>query len=417
MLTREIKTTGKVNARVRVPGSKSITNRALVCAALAQGDSTIRDASDSDDTALMSNGLNQLGVLVRKNSDGLIVSGTGGKLYAPKFPIPVGNAGTTLRFLVSLASLAKGRTVLEGDSRMADRPIDDLLDALRQLGVDARALGVRYVVEGGSFAGGEAKLKSDKSSQFLSSLLMVAPYAAEEVNIEVRGSLSSVPYVDITLDVMEKFGVRVECIDRRLFTVKSGQRYKAGEFRVEPDASGASYFFAAAAITGGRVLVGNLKRESHQGDMKFVDVLNEMGCSCREEKGGLSIGGTDRLSGIDIDMNSMPDVVPTLAVTSLFASGPTRIRKVSHLRYKESDRLAALATELKKVGADVTPTDDGLEINPAPLHGARIDTYDDHRLAMSFALVGLKVPGIVIENPECVKKSFPGFWEEFEKLS
>ena len=269
-MTREIKTTGKVNARVRVPGSKSITNRALVCAALAQGDSTIRDASDSDDTALMSNGLNQLGVLVRKNSDGLIVSGTGGKLYAPKFPIPVGNAGTTLRFLVSLASLAKGRTVLEGDSRMADRPIDDLLDALRQLGVDARALGVRYVVEGGSFAGGEAKLKSDKSSQFLSSLLMVAPYAAEEVNIEVRGSLSSVPYVDITLDVMEKFGVRVECIDRRLFTVKSGQRYKAGEFRVEPDASGASYFFAAAAITGGRVLVGNLKRESHQGDMKFV---------------------------------------------------------------------------------------------------------------------------------------------------
>ena len=414
--TREIKTAGNVNALVRVPGSKSITNRALVCAALAQGNSTILDASDSTDTALMSNGLNQLGVLVRRSGDELIVSGTGGKLYAPKFPIPVGNSGTTLRFLISLSSLAKGRTVLEGDMRMADRPIDDLLDALRQLGVDARVLGVRYSVEGGNLAGGGAKVKADKSSQFLSSLLMVAPYAAKDVRIEVQGSLSSVPYVDITLDVMEKFGVRVGSVDRKLFTVKSGQRYNVGEFRVEPDASGASYFFAAAAITGGEVLIRNVKRDSCQGDMKFVEVLKEMGCSLCEEEGGLRILGANRLSGINIDMNAMPDVVPTLAVTSVFASGPTRIRNVAHLRYKESDRLAALATELKKLGADIALTTDGLEINPVPLHGGQLDTYDDHRLAMSFALVGLKVPGIVIENPECVKKSFPAFWEEFEKL-
>ena len=416
MLTREIKTAGKVHALVRVPGSKSITNRALVCGALAHGDSTILDASDSTDTALMSNGLNQLGVLVRKSGDALVVSGTGGKLYAPKFPIPVGNAGTTLRFLISLASLAKGRTVLEGDVRMAGRPIDDLLDALRHLGVDARVLGVRYSVDGGNLAGGDAKLKADKSSQFLSSILMVAPYAAKDVRIGVEGVLPSVPYIDMTLDVMEKFGVHVKCVDRRQFSVEPGQRYGATEFRVEPDASGASYFLAAAAIAGGEVLIRNVKRDSRQGDMKFVDILNEMGCSFREEEGGLRIQGAHRFSGIDIDMNALPDVVPTLAVTALFAQGPTRIRNVAHLRYKESDRLAALATELKKLGADITLTTDGLEIKPGPLHGAQLDTYDDHRLAMSFALVGLKVPGVVIENPECVKKSFPGFWEEFEKL-
>ena len=416
MLIREIKTAGKVRALVHVPGSKSITNRALVCGALAQGDSTIRHASDSNDTALLANGLNQLGVLVRKSNDHLIVSGTGGSLYAPKFPIPVGNAGTTLRFLISLASLAHGRTVFEGDMRMADRPIDDLLDALFQLGVDTHTHGTRFVVDGGDLPGGYAKLKAGKSSQFLSSLLMVASHAGKDVTIEVDGPLSSTPYVDITIDVMERFGVHVQSSDRQVFLVKSGQRYRPAEFTVEPDASGASYFFAAAAITGGEVMVNGLKTGSLQGDLKFVEVLKEMGCNIREEDSGLGIQGTDHLSGIDIDMNTMPDMVPTLAVTALFADGPTRIRNVAHLRYKESDRLVALATELKKLGGNVALTHDGITIIPAPLRGAQLDTYDDHRLAMSFALAGLKVPGVIIDNPECVKKSFTTFWEEFEKL-
>ncbi len=416
MTVKLIKTAGDVSARVRVPGSKSLTNRALVCAALAQGESTILRASDSNDTALLSNGLNQLGVLVRKNADSLVVSGTGGRLFAPKFPIPVDNAGTTLRVLMALASLASGRTAFEGDMRMAGRPINDLLDALGQLGIEARAQGTRYSVEGGKIQGGMVTLNADKSSQFLSSLLMVAPYAGNDVRIEVEGSVSSIPYIDMTIDVMSQYGVHVQCLERERFDVRAGQRYKPVEFRVDPDASGASYFFAAAAITGGEVVVEDLTMDSKQGDIGFLNLLTSMGCTVTENDGGLRVRGTGKLTGILVDMNGMPDLVPTLAVTALFAHGPTRIRNVAHLRYKESDRLAALAVELKKLGADIVLMEDGLSINPTQLHGAQLDTYGDHRLAMSFALAGMKVQGVGIENPECVGKSFPGFWEEFEKL-
>jgi 3-phosphoshikimate 1-carboxyvinyltransferase len=415
-MIKEIHSSGPIKARIRVPGSKSITQRALVCAALAKGGSVIRNASDSDDTALMVNGLNQLGVLVRRIEDSLIVDGTGGKLYAPKFPIPVGNAGTTLRFLLSLAALAEGKTSLESDMRMADRPVSDLTDALRSLGVDSQVLGTRYSVHGGGIEGGAAKLKAEKSSQFLSSLLMVSSYARNDVQIEVEGRLSSIPYVEMTIDVIEKFGVRVECVARKWFTIKSGQRYHPTEFVVEPDASGASYFFAAAAVAGGEVVVEGLGRESSQGDVQFVEVLKQMGCEVEVVNDELRVKSVGKVRGVDVDMNAMPDIVPTLAVTALFAEGNTHIRNVAHLRYKESDRLQGLVTELQKLGASVTLVDDGLEIIPAPLHSAQLDTYDDHRLAMSFALVGLKVPGVKIENPECVKKSFPTFWKEFEKL-
>ncbi len=415
-MIKEITPTGPVHARIHVPGSKSITNRALICAALTKGDSTIRNASDSDDTALMSNGLNQLGVLVRKVTDGLVVSGTGGRLYAPRFPIPVGNAGTTLRFLLSLSSLAEGKTTFESDIRMTERPIDELLDALRQFGGDVQQFGTRYAVNGHGLKGGVAKLKAEKSSQFLSSLLMIASYAKEDVQIEVEGTSSSAPYVGMTIDVMKTFGVHVVSNEHKLFSIESGQRYIATEYDVEPDASGASYFLAAAAITNGEVVVEGLKKDSMQGDMKFVDVLMRMGCDVSEQESGVRVQGVGQLKGVDVGMNAMPDVVPTLAVTALFADGPTRIRNVGHLRYKESDRLKALATELQKLGANVIVYDDGLEVTPAQLHGAQLDTYDDHRLAMSFALVGLKVPGVKIENPGCVKKSFPAFWGEFGRL-
>jgi 3-phosphoshikimate 1-carboxyvinyltransferase len=259
-------------------------------------------------------------------------------------------------------------------------------------------------------------VKAEKSSQFLSSLLMIVPYASDDVRIEVEGQLSSAPYVNMTIEVMKAFGVQIQSSDTRSFAVKGGQRYQPTAFTVEPDASGASYFFAAAAITDGEVEVAGLKSDGLQGDARFVKVLQKMGCEIPEKSGGLGVRGSGQLSGIDIDMNMMPDVVPTLAVTAMFADGPTRIRNVAHLRHKESDRLVTLASELNKVGGRVTLLDDGFAIAPAPLRGAQLETYNDHRLAMSLALIGLKVPGVKIEDPQCVRKSFPAFWEEFEKM-
>lgn len=406
-----------VHATVHVSGSKSITNRALICAALARGESVLRGASDSDDTALLCNGLNQLGVLVRRIGDSLIVSGTGGKLYAPKFPIPVGNAGTTFRFLLSLAALARGTTLFEAHTRMAERPVTELLDALATLGVRVEEKGDgRYAVHGGVVSGGTVRLQGSKSSQFLSSLLMIAPFAVSSLRIEIEGPLASAPYVDLTLQVMQHFGARVERHANARFVVHAGERYSAAKLDVEADASSAGYFFAAAALCGGDVTVKGVTLRSLQADAQFVFLLERIGCWVSEEEGGVRVRGDGCLRGVEADMNAMPDAVPTLAVLAPFASGPTRIMNVAHLRHKESDRLAALETELRKLGARVIVSDDGLEIHPSHLHGGCVDTYNDHRLAMSFAFAGLKIPGIEIENPECVRKSFPGFWKEFDKL-
>ena len=417
-MIKEIKAAGPLRARIHVPGSKSITNRALICASLAQGESVIRNASDSNDTSLMVNGLNQLGVLVRKSDTGLVVEGNGGKLYAPKFPIPVGNAGTTLRFLMALGAIARGKVVFVGDQRMADRPIEDLLDALHMLGVEAAADRriSRLTVDGGSLRGGIAKVKGDKSSQFLSSLLMVSPYANQNVTIEIEEALTSQPYVDITVEVMKQFGICIERSDHKHYEITAGERYRPTEFNVDLDASSAGYFLAACAIAGGEVLIAGMRPKELQGDIGFVNILKEMGCEVEGHPDGLMVESYRNLKGVDVDMNSMPDFVPTLSVVALFAKGETRIHNVAHLRYKESDRLEALTTELKKLGADITLTEDGLNISPVELHGAQLDTYDDHRLTMSFALIGLRVPGVKIENPNCVRKSFPGFWKEFEKL-
>jgi 3-phosphoshikimate 1-carboxyvinyltransferase len=418
-MIKAIQPVDAVHARVHVPGSKSFTNRALVCAALASGVSTLRNASDSDDSALMANALNQLGVLVRRSGRDLSVEGTGGALFAPKLPLMVGNAGTTFRFLLSLSALARGRVVIEGSARMGERPIDDLLQALGGLGVTAKALpgAVRFEVEGGKLAGGGVRIKADKSSQFLSSLLMVAPYAAADVDISIEGHLTSASYLDMTMQTMAAFGVNVEKRSPGLVHVRAGQRYAATDYGIETDASGASYPFAAAAIAGGEVVVNGISCGSVQGDVRFLDVLTSMGCSVDVVDDGVRVRRSGTLRGVDVDMNSMPDVVPTLAVVALFAEGPTRISNVGHLRFKESDRLEALVTELMKTGARVSSGENGLLIHPAPLHGALLDTYEDHRLAMSFSLIGLRVPGIQVEDPACVRKSFPGYWQEFEKLS
>jgi 3-phosphoshikimate 1-carboxyvinyltransferase len=417
---REIRTHDKVRGTFVVPGSKSFTNRALICSALAKGESLLTNASDSDDTALLANGLNQMGVLVLRKGNRLHVHGTGGVLHAPKLPIPVQNAGTTLRFMLSLAALAQGRTIFEGSERMGERPNDDLLSALASLGARAsrQADSSRYEVTGGSLNGGEVHVRGDQSSQFLSSLLLVAPYAKGDIRIVVDGPLASAGYVRMTMEVMEGFGAGItDDAVGRAYTVSSSKNYEAREFEVETDASGATYGMAAAAITGGSVIIPCLRLDTRQADIGFARILMDMGCDIVQEGGDLRITGGATLRGVDVDMNGLPDAVPTMAVVALFAEGPTRIRNVGHLRFKESDRLGALERELRKLGAQVVVLEEGMEVQPAPLHGMPLETYDDHRLAMAFSLIGLRIPGVTVGSPECVRKSFPRYWEEFEKIS
>lgn len=407
-----------VNGTMRVPGSKSIANRALVCAALAAGESVIHNISDSTDTAMMLNGLDQMGILARANGTDARVHGTGGSLHAPKYPVPVGNAGTTLRFMISVAARAQGVTTFEGSERMAGRPITPLVDALGGLGirVDVASPVSRYTVHGGAMTGGRTSVSGEKSSQFVSSLLLAAPGLAEGLDLDVPGVLSSAPYVAMTLRVMEAFGVNVQQRDGG-FTVARSARYSPAEYTVEADASGATYPFAAVALVGGRVRVPDLSSDSMQSDAGLVNVLVNMGCTVRWEGGAAILERTGTLRGIDIDMNAMPDAVPALVAAALFAEGNTRIRNVAHLRYKESDRIGTLAEQVRLLGADITVHEDGMEIRPAPLHGAQVDPHEDHRLAMMFGLIGLRVPGVVVEDPMCVRKSYPRFWDELERLS
>ncbi len=416
---RAITPAGSVGGTFRVPGSKSLTNRALVCASLAKGRSSLRNASDSSDSALMANGLNQLGVLIRRGGEQWEVEGTGGNLYAPRFPIPVGNAGTTLRFFLALSAVAQGNVVLEGSPRMGERPNRELIDALRQAGIDARDVpGLsRYEVSGGALRGGRLTIRQDRSSQFLSALLLVAPMASGLVEIDVEGPRMSDSYVRMTVGVMRAFGVEVgEGRDGGEFRIRAPQKYVPAVYAVEPDASGASYGLAAAAIAGGEVVVPGLKLDSLQGDAGFPALLARMGCAMKESTEGICLRSSRSLSGIDVDMSAMPDAVPTLAAVALFAATRTRIRNVAHLRFKESDRIHALAEEFRKLGGTIVEYEDGLEIVPAALHGGAVSTYDDHRMAMAAALVGLRVPGVEVENPRCVEKSFPRFWEQFEGL-
>lgn len=416
--TRTIRPSGPLHGTMRVPGSKSLTNRALVCAALAQGRSLIGNPSDSSDTAMMVNGLNQLGILAKPAGDRLVVEGTGGTLYAPRFPIPVGNAGTTLRFLLSVAARAKGITTFEGSERMGQRPIDDLLTAYRDLGIgfEHHEGGARYVIHGGAFRGGRVSIRGEKSSQFVSSLLLAAPGIPEGLTVDVAGALASAPYLMMTIDVMKQFGVDVGISGAR-YSVPAGTAYHTAAYDVEPDASAATYAYAAAAIAGGEVAVHGMRRDSLQSDVGLLSVLGDMGCAVAWTPEGVVVRRTGGLRGVAVDMNRMPDAVPSLVAAALFASGPTRITNVAHLRFKESDRLGTLAEELRSLGADITVFDDGLAVNPGPLHAATLDAHEDHRLAMSFALIGLRVPGITIVGPECVTKSFPRFWEEMETLT
>lgn len=412
-----------VDAIVTVPGSKSYTNRALLIASLAKGHSRLTGALFSDDTRYMYEALRQLGVAIAANEDrcSFEIIGNGGKISVNRANLYVGNSGTTTRSLVSYVGLGKGEFVIDGDEPMRrSRPISDLLDSLRQIGVDARSQYdngcLPVIVCANRLQGGHARLNANKSSQFLTSLMLVAPYAIDGLTIEIVDKLKK-PYIDITMSVMEAFGVQVINKDYRQFRIPVGQQYKPREYAIEPDASSASYFFAAAALTGGRVRVKNLTTDSTQGDIRFVDILEKMGCHVNRHSAGIEVMGPKQLKGIDVDMNAISDTALTLAAIAPFASDRVVIRNIEHTRWQETDRIHAMVTELRKLGVDVVEHQDGVEIQPSKVQPADIDTYDDHRVAMSFSLIGLKTPGIRIKNPDCVSKTFPTFFDVLASLT
>ncbi|MGL4463971.1 MAG: 3-phosphoshikimate 1-carboxyvinyltransferase [Planctomycetia bacterium] len=419
-----------VQGEVRVPGSKSYTNRALPAAALAAGVSTITGLLDSEDTRVMMDSLRRLGVAIDHHPASSSVRVAGADLAAGgSFPnaaadLFLANSGTSMRFLTAVVAVGKGVYTLDGVARMRERPIGDLLAAMTALGVDARSLSgddcPPVVVRAAGLPGGAVSLRGDVSSQFLSALLLAAPCAAAPLTIRVVGPLVSKPYVDMTLAVVDAFGgpnqYERDGYERFAFRGREAGGYKGIDYAVEPDASAASYFFAAAAVTGGRVTVPGLGAGSLQGDLGFVQVLEAMGCRVVQTATATTVVGGE-LTGVDVDLCHLSDTVPTLAAVACFARTPTRIRNVKHIRVKETDRLAALTTELRKTGVGVEEYDDGLLITPvAKMNGATFDTYRDHRMAMSLALVGLKTPGVFIRDPGCTHKTYPAFFADLARV-
>ncbi|MGD9765157.1 MAG: 3-phosphoshikimate 1-carboxyvinyltransferase [Candidatus Binatia bacterium] len=410
------------DAIVVVPGSKSISNRAALLAALADGRSVLENVLFSDDTRYMAAALRALGVQVEADaaSSRLVIEGCGGHWPAVEADLFVGNAGTAMRFLTAALCLGSGTYRIDGSPRMRERPIRELVDALRPLGADLECVpdtgAPPVVVWAHGLPGGFTRLSAVRSSQFASALLQVAPYAERDVVIELVGEVIAHPYIDLTIAMMAQWGVVVERDGYRAFRVRSGQRYAAQRYAIEPDASSAHYFWAAAALTGGRVEVRGLGHRSLQGDVQFAALLERMGAAVRWRDDSIEVAGAGALCGIEADLNACSDTAPTLAALAPFAAGPVHIRNVAHLRWQESDRLRAVATELARLGAHVEEHPDGLSVWPSPLRGASIETYDDHRIAMAFALVGLRVPGVVIKNPGCVAKTFPDFFQRLDAL-
>lgn len=421
---------GSIDATVTVPGSKSITNRALVAAALADGNSLLTGPLLAEDTYLMIEALRTLGIAITVDEADCAIEITGCRDYIPagEAKLFCGNAGTVMRFCTALTALGHGRFELDGVERMRQRPIGELVDVLRALGSGVEYPGSEgyppIAVYASGLSGGQVSFHSPDSTQFVSALLLAAPYARGDVFIELTGEVPSIPYLKLTTAVMENFEVAViEQHDSTStkYIVAAPQRYRGVGYAVEPDASNATYFLTASAIAGGRVTVEGLGTDSIQGDWRFVDVLEQMGCRIERSPKRLTVIGPAKgqgLRGIDVDLSDMPDTVQTLAVLALFADGPTTIRNIGNLRIKETDRLAALNNELTKLGAAVEERPDGLQITPpARIAAAAIDTYNDHRMAMSFALSGLKCPGMVINDPECCGKTFPDFFDRFERLA
>lgn len=413
---------GPLDARVTVPGSKSITNRAMILAAMAQGRSVIDSVLLSDDTRYMTDALRVMGFIVEIDEDAhrITVGGRGGVIPAHGGDIFVGGAGTVMRFLVAMVTLGEGRFRIDGNQRMRQRPMGPQLDAMQRLGASVyseRNNNCPPVIVDASrarFEGGETSIDARVSSQFVSAMLMPAPIWKSGLRLRVIGDAAR-PFIDMTLRLMEAWGAR-NSVEGDQIVVPGGQWYRAQRFAVEPDASSASYFAAAAALVGGTVKIEGLASNSVQGDVGFLGVLQRMGARVTWHPDCVEVVGTGQLAGVDVAMNAMPDMVPTLAAIAPFASSPTKIRNVAFIRHHESDRIRVLATELRRIGADVSETEDGLEIRPSTMLPAPIETYDDHRIAMSFAVIGLKLAGIKIKDPGCVAKTFPDFFERLAGL-
>lgn len=415
----------KVNGEVNLPGSKSVSNRALLLAALASGTTRLTNLLDSDDIRHMLNALSKLGVSYRLSDDKTVCEVEGlGKPFqaADALELFLGNAGTAMRPLAAALCLGQGEYILTGEPRMKERPIGHLVDALRQAGAKVEYLeNDNYPplkIFGTGLKGGTVEIDGSISSQFLTAFLMSAPLAQDDVTIKIVGELVSKPYIDITLHIMAQFGVEVENNDYQEFVIRHGQSYVApGDFLVEGDASSASYFLAAAAIKGGEIKVTGIGKKSIQGDIQFADALEKMGAEI-EWGDDYVISRVGELKAVDMDFNHIPDAAMTIATTALFAQGTTAIRNVYNWRVKETDRLAAMATELRKVGAEVEEGEDYLIVTPpAQLTHAAIDTYDDHRMAMCFSLVALSDTPVTINDPKCTSKTFPDYFEKLEGLS
>ena len=418
-----IETRGPLEGSILVPGSKSITNRALLLAALAEGESQLHGGLESDDTLVMQAALGAMGIELATDGEPWRVTGAQGRFVAPDHPLDCGNSGTTVRFLTAALTLAEAPIVVDGNPRMRERPISDLTTALRALGAELTIEGKKDCppirVHGGGLPGGSALIDGSRSSQYVSAILQVAPYAAQDVELAFKDDIIvSRPYIDLTLQVMRAFGASVEWVDENRLRVVAGQTYSGRDYTIEPDASSCAYPFCAVAIAGGRVSVSGIPEDSLQADFKILELLERMGCRVERQGSTVTVVGPDRpLRSLgEVDMNDFPDAVLAYAVVSLFADGPTTITNVANLRIKETDRLAALETELSKLGARAEAGPDWLKITPGPMRGAEIETYDDHRIAMSFALAGLRVPGVVILDPACVSKTWPRYFEAFADL-
>jgi 3-phosphoshikimate 1-carboxyvinyltransferase len=408
------------DATIRVPGSKSVTNRALIIAALADGNSRIVNPLFSDDSFWLMDALVRLGIDVHADGERgeVYVSGQSGEIYASGVDLFVGNAGTVARFLPPFLALGRGPFTVDGVPRMRERPVADLVDGMRQLGAEVEYAGedgrFPLMIKGGGIPGGKARVSASKSSQFISGLLMAAPYAQAPVTLHPVGR-KEWPYVGITVALMRAFGVEVDEAANGRFTVAPAL-YSSREYEVEPDASGASYFMAAAAVTGGRVRIPGLGASSPQGDLRFAGVLRDMGCRVEIASDFVEVQGPDHLRGVEVDMNAFSDTMITLSAIAPFAEGPTTIKNVGHTRLQESDRLSAVATELTRLGVKTQTTPSFIRIIPNKIRPGVVRTYGDHRMAMAFAISGLVASGIRIRDPGCVTKTFPGYFGALESL-
>jgi len=416
----KIPCSNSIQGEIRIPGSKSISNRAILIASLANGVSSLEGLLYSDDTHFMMKACENLGSTFNQKNEHLEVTGCSGELLPYDKEIYIENAGTAARFLTAVLTLGQGRYDLTGNERMQQRPIVNLIDALNDLGchvIDSGGTGCPPVkVFASGLPGGSVRIRGDQSSQYISAILLTAPYAKKPTTIGITGSLVSKSYVEMTLRLMQDFGVNSQWVNEKTIKIDAQQKYQARKFSIEGDASSASYFFGMAAITGGRIKVTGMEPNSTQGDLGLIYILEKMGCRVQWEDDGVVLEG-GKLTAVDVDMNTMSDVAPTLAVVALFAEGTTRINNVGNMRIKECDRISAIVTELKKLGAQVEEWDTGLSITGQnTFQSAEFETYDDHRMAMALSLVGLKVPDIIIQNPQCVSKTFPLFYDMFLPL-